>query len=123
MIGPSAPAAWVPARAVEHGDPEIVGARFSSLDIELGSEWSGDIVTSTDVASVSLRTTLFEIATIRTAPGRFHFVQNVIDDPAFIVRPYTLEVTAHDADGRSSSLPVPFRIRGHGVPKLANEPA
>ena len=92
-----------------------MGARFSSLDIELGQDWDGDIVTSTSVSRVVLHTTLFDIAANRTAPGRFHFLQHVIDDPAFIVRPYLLNIIATDADGRTTTLTVPFRMRGHGV--------
>lgn len=92
-----------------------MGARFSSLDIELGQDWDGDIVTSRGVAHVVLHTTLFDIAANRTAPGRFHFLQHVIDDPAFIVRPYLLNIIATDAKGRTTTLAVPFRMRGHGV--------
>ena len=108
------PAAWSAVRSEPGAEPRIIGARFSSVDIELGQDWDGDIVT-TGVAKVVLHTNLFDIGTTQTAPGRFHFLQHVIDDPAFIVRPYSLEVTAFGADGKVAKLLVPFRLRGHGT--------
>jgi hypothetical protein len=119
VVAAAIPAAWTPAPADPSADPTIVGARFSSLDVELGQDWDGDVVTSRDVASVDLHTNLFDIALARTAPGRFHFLQHVIDDPAFIVRPYALEIIAKRERGDSVKLIVPFRLRGHGVPPLA----
>jgi hypothetical protein len=114
IVAAKVPAAWdVPAKPA--ADPTIVGARFSSLDVELGSDWDGDIVTSANVVTVTLHTNLFDIAATRTAPGRFHFLEHVIDDPAFIVRPYALEVVARDERGIATKLIVPFRLRGHGV--------
>jgi hypothetical protein len=119
VVAAKAPAAWRPAPANPGGDPTIVGARFSSLDVELGQDWDGDVVTSRDVASVELHTNLFDIALARTAPGRFHFLQHVIDDPAFIVRPYALEIVAKRERGDFVKLIVPFRLRGHGVAPIA----
>jgi hypothetical protein len=119
VVAARIPAAWSPAPANPNGDPTIVGARFSSLDVELGQDWDGDVVTSRDVASVDLHTNLFDIALARTAPGRFHFLQHVIDDPAFIVRPYALEIIAKRERGDFVKLVVPFRLRGHGVAPLA----
>jgi hypothetical protein len=119
VVAARVPASWSPAPANPNADPTIVGARFSSLDVELGQDWDGDVVTSRDVASVDLHTNLFDIALARTAPGRFHFLQHVIDDPAFIVRPYALEIIAKRERGDFVKLVVPFRLRGHGVPPLA----
>lgn len=115
VVGEKIPVSWSAPAAKLGTDPTIVGARFSSLDVELGQDWDGDIVTSRDVAGVDLHTNLFDIAASRTSPGHFHFLQHVIDDPAFIVRPYALEVIAKTGDGRASKLIVPFRLRGHGV--------
>ena len=115
VIGAKIPASWSVPAAVTGADPTIVGARFSSLDVELGQNWDGDVVTSRDVDRVVLHTNLFDIAATRTTPGHFHFLQHVIDDPAFIVRPYALEVIATNAVGGESKLVVPFRLRGHGV--------
>jgi hypothetical protein len=116
VIAASVPHAWEAVPPQAGANPTLVGVRFSSLDVELGDTWDGDIVTSTDVTGVVLHTTLFDIVARRTAPGRFRFVQYVIDDPAFIVRPYALDIIATGASGRSASLIVPFRLRGHGVP-------
>ena len=115
IVAPKIPAAWKPVAEVAGADPTIVGARFSSLDVAIGKDWDGDVVTSRDVTKVVLHTNLFDIGTIRTSPGRFHFVQHIIDDPAFIVRAYPLEVTATGAGGRTTKIAVPFRLRGRGA--------
>jgi len=95
--------------------PQIVAARFSSLDVPLGAPWSGDIVTSTDATAVDLRTNLFDIVARRIAAGRFHFDVRVYDLPAFLVRPYALHVVARAAGGRETTLMVPFRIAGRDL--------
>jgi hypothetical protein len=115
IVAASVPASWKPVRGYPASAPTIVGARFSSLDVELGQDWDGDVVTSTDVVRLILHTNLFDIEATRSAPGRFHFFQHVIDDPAFIVRPYALEVTATSESGLITKLIVPFTLRGHGV--------
>ncbi len=78
----------------------------------LGDLWSGDIVASTNAASVILHTNLFDIAAKRVAVGRFHFDVRVYDLPAFLVRPYALHVVARSVTGRESTMLVPFRIGG-----------
>jgi len=115
IVARTTPVAWKAVATKPGADPSIVGARFSSLDVELGQDWDGDVVTSTGVATVVLHTNLFDIAATQTAPGRFHFLEHVIDDPAFIVRPYAVDIIATDAAGRTAKLIVPFRLRGHGV--------
>lgn len=93
-------------------EPAIVAARFSTLDVALGELWHGEVVTSTNVRNVALRTNLFDVAASRVAPGRFRFLVRVYDLPSFLVRPYVLHLVASTAAGGEASLAVPFRIAG-----------
>lgn len=75
-----------------------------------GSDWDGDILTSTNTASVEVGTNLFDFNAPRTQPGHFHFTFHIIDVPALYVRPYVLHVTARNTAGDARDVEVPFRI-------------
>ncbi len=65
-------------------------------------------VTTTNVASVEVRTNLFSINVPRVAYGRFAFRLDVLDTPPIFVRPYRLRVIARNSAGR--------RVRrGHSI--------
>lgn len=93
------------------GAPEIVAVAFNKLDIKRGDVWSGDFVTSTNAASIEVRTNLFSINAPRTTFGHFHFEEDVLDVPSIFVRGYTLRVIARNAAGAEAEEDVPFRIR------------
>lgn len=113
FVGAGFPRNWPqPKRSTLAGEPQIQAMRFSTLDIALGSQWTGDAIASPDTTSVHVRTNLFDFTMPQIAPGRFHFAIQMLDLPAFLVRPYALHVVAIDATGRESTLLVPFRIHG-----------
>ncbi len=91
--------------------PQIVGMAFNSLDVARGGTWSGDFITSSNVASVEVRSNLFSIDAPRTAFGRFHFDIDVFDVPPIFVRSYAVRVIARNAAGVEAEEDVPFRIR------------
>jgi hypothetical protein len=91
--------------------PEILGMRFSALDVRRGERWSGEFVTSTNVASVEVRTNLFSIDVPRTAFGRFAFALDVLDTPPIFIRPYRLLVIARNSAGEPVQRDLPFEIR------------
>ena len=91
--------------------PRLLSVRFSSLDVKRGERWSGAFVTSTNVASVEVRTPLFSINVPRSSFGRFGFAADVLDLPPIFVRPYRLEVIARNTAGSSVAEDLPFRIR------------
>lgn len=112
-VGARVPSQWPsPLRAERARGPQIEAMRFSTLDLALGSRWNGDAVATLDVTSVHVKTNLFDFSMPQTSPGRFHFAVDMLDLPAFLVRPYALHVVARNRDGRESTLLVPFRIRG-----------
>jgi hypothetical protein len=91
--------------------PRIIGMRFSSLDVRRGERWSGSFVTTTNVASIEVRTNLFSINVPHLHPGRFSFAVNLLDTPPIFVRAYRLRVIARNSAGDEFEENMPFRIR------------
>lgn len=85
--------------------------RFSSLDVSRPELWTGAFVTSTNVASVELRTNLFVVNVPRASAGRFAFRLDVLDVPPIFLRSYRLRVIARNARGDAVEEDVPFRLR------------
>lgn len=106
----AAPAA-TPLGLENDAPPRILAVRFTSLDVARGGHWSGAFVTSTNVASVEVRTPLFSIDVPRRSYGRFAFDVDVVDLPPIFVRGYTLEVLARNSAGAIVAEELPFRIR------------
>ncbi len=119
LAAPRAAALPTPPARTLADTAQIVAARFSALDVPLGTTWRGDVVVSTNVSHVALRTNLFDVAARRVAAGRFRFAVRVYDLPAFLVRPYALKIVASTAAGRETTLVVPFRIVGRTAATLA----
>ncbi len=105
---PSLPA---PERDTPKATPRIQAIWLSGNDVRRGADWSGEIVTSTNVASVEVRTNLFSIDVPRRAFGRFAFRLHVFDVPPIFVRAYDLRVIARNAAGAQAEEDLPFRIR------------
>src|ERR1019366_7251856 len=105
------PANWpVPHQASIGAPPEIQALRFSSLDVRPGTVWDGDVVTSTNTASLEFGTNLFDFSAPRSQPGHFHFNFRLVDVPAAMIRPYVLHVIARNTAGQARQIDVPFRI-------------
>lgn len=91
--------------------PQILGMRFSSLDVRRGERWSGQFVTGSNVASIEVRTSLFSINVPHLHPGQFSFNLDVLDTPPIFVRAYKLRVIARNSAGQEYEADMPFRIR------------
>ncbi len=113
----------MPHRAEIDAAPEIQAIRFSSADAQLGTDWDGDIVASTNTVSVEFATNLFDFSAPRTQAGRFHFRFHLVDVPTTLVRPYVLHVIARNAAGRTRELELPFRIAGRSAQTAFNRDA
>jgi cytochrome oxidase Cu insertion factor (SCO1/SenC/PrrC family) len=124
LVAARPPANWPqPHRAAVGAPPEIQAVRFSSLDARAGTDWDGDILTSTNTASVEVGTNLFDFSAPRTELGRFHFHFHVIDVPALMVRPYVLYVKARNTAGQIDQIATPFRISGRSPATAFNADA
>jgi hypothetical protein len=113
FVGSHLPAAWpTPRTAAHEAPPAIVAMHFSSLLVPLGSDWDGDMVTTSNTASVEIFTNLYSFEVPKVGTGRFRFAVHLFDLPAFLVRPYTLHVIARNAAGTRADTTVPFEIGG-----------
>ncbi|MBV8165475.1 MAG: SCO family protein, partial [Alphaproteobacteria bacterium] len=111
LVADRTPAGWPQPMAAPVAAPPVVQAmRFSSLDVRPGTDWDGDILASTNTASIEVDTNLFDFNAPRVGPGRFHFTFHVVDLPALLVRPYVLHVTARNTAGEARDIEVPFRF-------------
>jgi hypothetical protein len=100
-----------PAIAANTAPPRILAMRFSSNDVRRGQTWSGQVVTTTNVASVEIRTNLFSINVPRRDFGRFAFDLRVFDVPPIFIRAYRVRVIARNSAGASAEEDFPMRIR------------
>jgi hypothetical protein len=107
----TAPLSATPVAAPNDAPPRILAMRFSPAQVRRGEEWSGEVVTPTNVASVEVRTSLFSINVPRTGFGRFAFHVHVLDLPPIFIRAYEVRVIARNSAGREAEEDFPLRIR------------
>lgn len=100
-----------PRAAPNDAPPAIVAMRFSGNVVRRGETWTGSIITSTNVASVEVRTNLFSINVPRRTFGDFHFDLRVFDVPPIFIRAYRVRVIARNSAGEGVEEDLPFRIR------------
>lgn len=80
--------------------PRIARIWLSTLAISPGSTLDGAIATSTNVASVEVRTAAFSINSSHVAPGQFRFHTRVLELPPLARRhTYVLDVIARNTAG------------------------
>jgi hypothetical protein len=112
-VGPRAPAAWpTPRISAMNAPAEIQAMHFSSLDVALGNEWSGEFVANSSTASIEVATNQFGFSVPRPRTGEFRFRFHLLDVPPFFVRAYPLRVIARNSSGEETVVVLPFRIRG-----------
>jgi cytochrome oxidase Cu insertion factor (SCO1/SenC/PrrC family) len=113
FVAAALPANWPqPHAATVAAPPEIQAVRLSSLDARPGTTWDGDVVTSTNTASLEFATNLFNFSAPRSQPGHFHFTFRLVDIPGAMVRTYILHIIARNTAGESRQIDVPFRLSG-----------
>lgn len=100
-----------PLAAPNDAPPRILAMRFSGDRVARGQNWSAAIITSTNVASVEVRTNLFSIDVPRRTYGDFRFSLHVFDVPPIFIRAYRVRVIARNSAGASVEEDLPFRIR------------
>jgi hypothetical protein len=107
-----APHAWpTPVTLAADAAPRILAMHFSSLDLSRTQTWRAEFVTSTNTASLEVRTNLFAINVPQRGIGRFAFTLNVLDVPPIFLRKYELRVIARNAKGVPVEEDAPFQIR------------
>jgi hypothetical protein len=107
-----APARWPSAVVTASIDPpRIVALVMNETSIAPGSEWTGRIATTTNVASLEIRTESFSFNATRITFGQFSFDQHVLDIVPQYKRPYTLQIIARNAAGDKAVRLIPIELR------------
>ena len=75
------------------------------------ARFAGRIWTSSNVASVEVRTNLFSINAVKQGIGTFGYDAEVYDLPPIFIRGYRLRVIARTTAGVEAEEDLPFRIR------------
>jgi len=82
--------------------PRIINVWLSSSTIAPGSTLDGAIATTSNVASVEVRTAAFSINSSHVAPGQFRFHTRVLELPPLArLHTYTLDVIARNTAGQA----------------------
>jgi len=101
VVAPREPAARPTAQVrAPDAPPHIVRIWMSTLTLRPGAWFDGTIVTSTNVASVEVRTAAFSINSAHVAPGLFQFHTRVLEVPPLSrLHSYELNVIARNTAG------------------------
>lgn len=95
---------------VTNGAPRIESIWFNSRDVGRPGVWQGRIDTTSNVASVEVRSNLFSINAHRSDYGHFDFDMHILDVPPIFIRGYDLRVIARNAAGDKAEEDLPFAI-------------
>jgi hypothetical protein len=91
-------------------DPvRIVSYTLSSTIVHPGDKVTGDIVTSSNAASVTARVSAFSVAVPKVAPGKFHLQMQL---PSMPLPPgdAKLVITAIRSDGKSTTREITITV-------------
>lgn len=91
--------------------PRILAVRLSSLVVRPGDTWTGRIVTTSNVASLEIRSPSFTFNAPRSAFGRFAFSIRALVIPPIYRRAYTVAIVARNAAGRTDERDVTVDFR------------
>jgi hypothetical protein len=107
-----APSAWpTPQTRLPGAPPRIIAVWMNEAALHPGKRWMGKIITSTNVASVELRTESFSFTADRRRFGVFEFSQEILDVIPQYRRRYVLHLIARNTQGEADECLVPITIR------------
>ncbi len=97
--------------AAPNAPPRIVRIWLSSTTIAPDQAWNGAVTTSTNVASVEVRTETFSYNLPRTAFGQFAFHYTLPELPPPVRRYYVLWVIARNTAGTQAVEGIPIWLK------------
>ena len=102
-----------PAAAVAAPDarPQIVNVALSKTTVHGGDTVAGEVVTSTNVASVEVRIAGFSMSVPRMSPGHFALSYTVPNVPFFLHKTYDMDVIARNSRGDAATTSLPITVR------------
>lgn len=99
-VSPARPQPWpTPLRYAPDAPPKIQRVWFSTLHLTQGKGFEGAAVTSTNVASLEIRTAVFSINAPRTDFGRFAFKLHILEFPPMLKHTYPMQIIARNTAG------------------------
>lgn len=100
-----------PVRAPDAA-PQIFEVQLPSAVVHPGQSVVGNVVTSTNVATVEVRVARYSVAMLKVGEGRFTLTMTVPHLPFFLRwRTYTVAVIAHNARGDAVEQTLPITVR------------
>jgi hypothetical protein len=100
-----------PRVAAPNAPPQILYLHLSETRIHMGDEWSGRIITSTNVASVVIDAAFFAFVVPRKTFGDFEFRTRVVAVPDIYRQKVYGNITAYNAAGESVRIPLELDFR------------
>jgi len=91
-----------PELAVASAAPKILAVQLSALNVHPGDTWTGNIITTTNVASLEVRAPSFTFNAERIGYGEFAFSVHAIFIPPIYRRVYTVTFVARNAGGAAA---------------------
>lgn len=111
IVGPR-PAQMRPGPELDFAAPPAIAQIWlSSLVLQRGTNWDGQIATSTNAASIEVRTDSFSFSVPRVRSGIFAFSYAIPDLPPYLRRHFALHVVARNAAGDKFDESLPIEIR------------
>lgn len=111
-ISTKAPESWPAAPYAKPGDPpQIERVWLSGNKLLPGGSIDGKIVTTTNVASLEIRTVVFSVNAVRLDFGQFHFHLHILDVPGISRgRSYDMQFIARNAAGVENVQTTPLEM-------------
>ncbi len=110
-VAPATPQPAVVQEVAPNAPPRILSLQIDKTQVRPGDTVSGDVVTTSNVASVVARIATFSVAVPRVAPGRFALAYTVPRLPFFVRGHFQLQVIARNAAGAAASRTIDLLIR------------
>jgi len=88
-----------PEIAAPDAPPKILAVQLSALHVHPGDTWTGNIITTTNVASLEVRAPSFTFNAEHVGPGEFAFSIHAIFIPPIYRRVYTVALIARNTKG------------------------
>jgi hypothetical protein len=107
---PPSPVSSVPNLAPD-AQPKIVNVSLSETTVRGGDTVSGEVITSSNVASVEVRIAGFSMTMPKTSPGHFALSYTVPSVPFFLHKTYDMNVIARNTRGDATAKSLPITVR------------
>ncbi len=108
----TSPNPWpTPLKLPSSAPPRILAVWMNETTIPNGSNWIGRVITSTNTASLEVRTESFSFGAHRSTFGDFSFRQHLLDMVPQYRRGYTLLIIARNPAGTEDRVIVPINFK------------